>query len=242
MQSPDQTSSHYHKLMICSKLGKSKFFSTLDLAAEYWQIGVKPDLREKTAFVTNSGLYKFCVMPFGLKNSSAFFQHLTQQVLAELSPVDGPDFVSVYLDDVLVFSETLYKHLTHLQCVLERIKSAGLKLKPGKCHFRHQEVDYLGLLETCQDLSAVRSDGKYILCPETPATTNCSALTFPDSHCRHPGVTLDLQGEPVCCCLPGLPFKGSSSVPGPRPKVVAIGEIACEGSCTPVWCPRGTAV
>ena len=103
-------------------------------------------------------------------------------------------------------------------------------------------MDYLGLLETRQDLSAVGNGGKYIPCPESPATTNCSRLTFLDGHCRHPGATSDLQGDPVCCCLPGLPFEDSPNVPGPRPKVVAIGEIACGGSCTPVLCPRGTAV
>ena len=53
-------------------------------------------------------------------------------------------FVSVYMDDVLVFSETLGDHLKHLRLVLERIDCAGLKLKPSKCHLVRQEVEYLG--------------------------------------------------------------------------------------------------
>ena len=100
----------------------------------------------------------------------------------------------------------------------------------------------LGLLETRQELSTVCSGGKYILCPVTPATTNSSKPTFPDSRYRHPGATSDLQGEPVCCCLPGFPFKVSPSVSGPRPEVIAVGEIAREKSCTLVQCPGGTAV
>ena len=68
---------------LLDQLGKSKFFSTLDLVAGYWQIGVKPESREKTTFVTNSGLYKFRVMPFRLKNAPAVFQCLMQQVLCQ---------------------------------------------------------------------------------------------------------------------------------------------------------------
>ena len=88
---------------LLDQLGKSKFFSTLDLAAGYWQVKVELESREKTAFITNNSLYEFRVMPFGLTNAPAVFQHLMQQVLAELNPVEGPDFVAVYLDDVLFF-------------------------------------------------------------------------------------------------------------------------------------------
>ena len=83
-------------------------------------------------------------MPFGLTNAPAVFQRLMQQVLSGLNPAEGPDFVSVYLDDVLVFSKTLGDHLKHLRLVLERIDNAGLKLKPSKCHLVRQEVEYLG--------------------------------------------------------------------------------------------------
>ena len=55
---------------LLDQLGKSKFFSTLDLAAVYWQIKVDEPSREKTAFITHHGLYKFRVMPFGLCNAT----------------------------------------------------------------------------------------------------------------------------------------------------------------------------
>ena len=129
---------------LLDQLGRSKYFSTLDLASGYWQVPVHPASREKTAFITHQGLYEFQVMPFGLKNAPAMFQRLMQRVLHGLNPEEGPDFVSVYLDDVLVFSETLEEHLRHLHSVMDRLAAAGLKLKPSKCRFIRQEVEYLG--------------------------------------------------------------------------------------------------
>ena len=75
-----------------------------------------------------------------------------QKVLGGLNPDEDPDSVAVYIDDVLVFSRTMEKHLDHLQQVLERVKKAGLKLKPSKCHFLRQSVEYLGHIITPQGL------------------------------------------------------------------------------------------
>ena len=60
-----------------------------------------------------------------------------------LNPASGPDFISVYIDDVLVFSRTLEDHLKHVETVLTRLAEVGLKLKPAKCHFICQQVAFL---------------------------------------------------------------------------------------------------
>ena len=82
---------------LLDQLGNAKYFTTLDLAAGYWQIRVADDSIEKTAFITHGGLYEFRVMPFGLTNAPAVFQRLMQQVLQGLNPAEGPSFVSVFL-------------------------------------------------------------------------------------------------------------------------------------------------
>ena len=75
-----------------------------------------------------------------------------EQVLAGLNPEQGPDFVKVYIDDVIVFSPTLTDHLRHLRQVFDRIREAGLKLKPTKCRFVAPEVEYLGHVLTPEGL------------------------------------------------------------------------------------------
>ena len=92
---------------LLDQLGRARYSSTLDLASGFWQIQMEPRAQEKAAFVTPHGLFEFRVMPFGLTNAPAVFQRLMQQVLAGLNPEDGNEFVTAYIDDILVFSSTL---------------------------------------------------------------------------------------------------------------------------------------
>ena len=133
---------------LLDQLGSARYFTTLDLAAGYWQIRVAESSIEKTAFTTPQGLFEFRVMPFGLTNAPAVFQRLMSRVLSGLNPLEGPDFVAIYIDDVLIFSRSLEDHLQHVEKVLNRLQSAGLKLQPVKCHFICKQVEYLGHLIT----------------------------------------------------------------------------------------------
>lgn len=130
-------------------LAESKFFTTLDLRSGYWQVQMEKDSREKTAFVTHSGLYEFLVMPFGLCNAPATFQQLMETVLAGLVG----ECCLVYLDDILVIGETFEDHLNNLQKVFSRLKEANLRLHPKKCYFASPSVDYLGYHVSAEGLS-----------------------------------------------------------------------------------------
>ena len=85
-------------------------------------------------------MYQFRVMPFGLCNAPATFQRLMEAVLAGLHW----STCLVYLDDTLIFSKTLEEHFDKLRDVFERLRRAGLKIKPEKCHIFRKEVQYLG--------------------------------------------------------------------------------------------------
>ena len=121
-------------------LGKANYFSTLDLASGYWQIQLTDEAKEKSAFSTNSGLYQFTVMPFGLTNAPATFQRLMERVLAGLQW----HTCLVYIDDIIIFSETIEEHLKQIQSIFDRLKQAKLKLKPKKCKLLQTKVKYLG--------------------------------------------------------------------------------------------------
>ena len=112
------------------------YFSTLDLASGYWQVELHPKDKEKTAFVTPFGFYQFRVMPFGLCNAPATFQRLMERVLAGLHWSS----CLVYLDDIIVYSRSVEEHLTLLGEVFARLRKAGLKIKPSKCHLLQTSV------------------------------------------------------------------------------------------------------
>lgn len=114
---------------IFDDIGQSKYLTTLDLAKGYWQVPVAEEDKEKTAFITPTGLYQFRVMPFGLCGAPATFQRLMDVVVRELP------FAKAYLDDLVIFSQTWQEHMEHLRFVFQCIKEAGLTVKLRKCQF-----------------------------------------------------------------------------------------------------------
>ena len=125
---------------IFESIGNAKYFSSLDLSSGYHQVAIAEKDREKTAFSTRYGQYEFNRMPFGLCSAPATFQKLMNMVLSKENWIK----CVIYLDDVLIFGKTIKEHNERLEQVLMRIKEAGLKLAPEKCHFLQTEIHYLG--------------------------------------------------------------------------------------------------
>ncbi len=129
---------------VLDSLGKAKYFSSVDLTSAYWHVRVAEQDVPKTAFVTFDGTYEFVRMPFGLTGAPGTFQRAMQHALSGLAP----HIALIYLDDVLVHSETFTDHLKDLQAVFERFRKYNLKLKAKKCSFCPAELEYLGHLIT----------------------------------------------------------------------------------------------
>ena len=125
---------------IRDRLFRAKWFTALDLKGAYNLIRIKPGDEWKTAFRTRYGLFECLVMPFGLTNAPATFQKMINHVLKEFIDL----FVIVYLDDILIFSETLEEHKKHVALVLETLEKANLLVEPEKCQFHQQKVVFLG--------------------------------------------------------------------------------------------------
>ena len=151
-------------------LGEAKWFSTLDLASDYWQVEVDPNDKPKTAFSTPFGLYQFRVMPFGLCNAPATFQRLMERVLRGLHWTT----CLVYIDDVIIFSGTIGEHLQHLAEVFSRLRDAKLKIKPSKCHLLRQSVHYLGHIISQRGVET--DPDKVRVIAAWPAPTSCKEL------------------------------------------------------------------
>ena len=148
-------------------LNGSKIFTSLVLKSGYWQVELDDDSIPLTAFTVGPlGFYECVRMPFGLTNAPATFQRLMESCLGELHL----NWCIIYLDDVIIFSEDPEEHLTRLEGVFKKLRTAGLKLKPSKCEFFKDQITYLGHIVS---KNGIATDPKKIQDVEnwpTPAT------------------------------------------------------------------------
>ena len=129
-------------------LGNSKFRTSLDMKQGFWQIPIKEEDKEKTAFGTDAGVFEFNRMPFGLAGSPAVFQNCMNAILGDVR-----HFALAFVDDIIVFSETFDDHVKHLSAVFERLRKANLKLKISKCDFIKKRLNYLGHIISDEGIS-----------------------------------------------------------------------------------------
>ncbi|XP_052117210.1 uncharacterized protein LOC127747411 [Arachis duranensis] len=122
------------------QLGRAKWFSKLDLRSGYHQVRIANGDEPKTMCVTRYGSYEWLVMPFGLTNAPATFCTLMNEIFQPY--LDR--FVVVYLDDIVVYSNTLEEHAEHLRTVFKILRENNLYVKKEKCSFAREEVNFLG--------------------------------------------------------------------------------------------------
>ncbi len=128
---------------LIAKLGGAKYFTKLDVRWGFNNVRMKEGDEWKAAFRTNRGLFEPLVMFFGLTNSPATFQTMMDDIFEELI-TDG--VVVVYLDDILIFTETIEEHRKVTRRVLELLENNKLYLRPDKCEFERTTVEYLGVI------------------------------------------------------------------------------------------------
>ncbi len=152
---------------ILESLSGASIFSTIDLNSGYWQVSMDQESKPKTAFVTNSGLFQFNVMPFGLKNAPATFQRLMDCVLGKLHG----SICFVYIDDIIIYSPSVAQHFFDLQAVLHNLEVAGLTINLKKSKFCLSEITFLGHVVNTKGVSADPSKVEAIQSYPVPTTS-----------------------------------------------------------------------
>ena len=116
----------------------AKYFSKADAKSGFFQIPVEIKSKPKLAFSDGKRKFTWNFMPMGISNAPMVFSKIMQQILGDL------EFVTLYIDDVCIFSESIEEHLEHLKIVMERLEKANIKLNPDKCVWFTQRVELLG--------------------------------------------------------------------------------------------------
>jgi len=122
------------------KLSKAKYFTKIDLRTGFYQILINEADRHKTAFTTSQGLFEYNVLPMGLCNSPGIFMQLMNDTFAEFLN----KFVLVFLDDIIVYSDTMVEHEQHVRQALTRLRQQRLYAKASKSALCKREVEFLG--------------------------------------------------------------------------------------------------
>lgn len=135
---------------ILGQIKGTKFLSSIDLKNSFWQVPLKTESREKTAFtVPGRGHYEFLVLPFGLSNAAQTQSQLMNLVLG----FDMEPYVFVYIDDIIIATSTFEEHVFYLKKVSERLAKANLSINVNKSKFCVPEINYLGYILNKDGLS-----------------------------------------------------------------------------------------
>jgi len=141
---------------------KARIYTKIDLQHAYYLVCIAEGDKWKTAFRTRYGAFEWSVMLFGSTNAPAAFQRFMNDVFSDLLDV----CIVVYLDNILVYSDDITQHWSHVKEVLKRLRKAGLYVKAEKCEFHSDSVEYLGYVLSPSGLTM--SDAKVKTIREWP--------------------------------------------------------------------------
>ena len=136
---------------VLDSLSGMEVFTVVDMTAGYHQVELEGKTSEMCAFSTRKGHFQYAKLPMGLRGSGMTFQKMVTLLFSGMLHTE----ILAYLDDCILFSKTISKHMDILEEVLKRFGEANLKLKPRKCQLLKEQINYLGFLI---DKTGIRPD------------------------------------------------------------------------------------
>ena len=125
---------------IFTKLSKARFYTVIDLTSGYYQVPLDPKSRQFTAFRYGDSQYEYLRMPMGITGAVETFQKMMNEALEGLLHT----ICEVYLDDIIIYSQTLEEHSEHVRVVAERLRHYNFKIKIEKCQIAMEKIEFLG--------------------------------------------------------------------------------------------------
>ena len=142
-----------------------QWFTSMDVTSAYWTVPVLPAHRHKTAFITEDALWQWKRMPQGLKNAPAHMSRIMKELFKDY------EFCQVYIDDIIIASNTFEEHLQHVEIILRVLEKAGMKIRQHKCKFFQNQLEFLGITITREGIRPTRKSVDKVLNFVKPTNT-----------------------------------------------------------------------
>ena len=153
---------------ILADCAKGKIWATIDMTDSFFQTRMHPDDIHKTAVTTPFGNYEWCVMPMGFRNSPAIQQRRVTNALRQYIG----KICHVYLDDIIVWSDSLDEHIKNVRTIMDALRKAKLYVNPKKTHLFCYEIKFLGHIISQKGIEADGSKVDKILDWPVPKNAN----------------------------------------------------------------------
>lgn len=135
---------------VIDHLNGAKVFLKMDIQWGFNNIRIEEGDKEKAAFIMSKGLFELMVMFFRLTNSPATFQTMMNTIL---QPVILEGHIQVYINNILIYTQTKEEHQALIRQVLQILKENSFFLKLEKCEFEKDHVDYLGVVASANGVA-----------------------------------------------------------------------------------------
>jgi ribosome-interacting GTPase 1 len=125
-----------------TRLNGAKIFTRLDIRQGFHRIRMHPESEDLTTFRCRYGTFKYKVMSFRVTNGPAYFQRFINNVMAEYLD----NFMTIFVNDILIYSQNELEHQEHVKKILEQLQEAGLQAALYKCEFNVKRTKFLGFI------------------------------------------------------------------------------------------------